>query len=202
MASCAATFGKDLRTRGRSSGWLEVPQARKERQQIHHLLALKYRGRYPLVAALLQHLRFVVPENGGKLCRSEWKLMFRPQLRPKSATLTSYGMAFHTSALEYAPAALSVARYFARIRCRRRSDNTDVCDQIVHFLAGKLGPLSDGGRNRIDHRSGMVQHRAGPRARIDAGSDTRKIGRCFAAHPGYRMTANTTLVVEHLLSCA
>src|ERR1039457_6607401 len=118
MACCAASFRKDLRAISRRSSWLEVPQASKEREQIHHLLALKYRGSDSAVAALPEHLGRMVPENRGKLRRSEWKIVFRSQRWPKTPALTSYGMAFHASALEYAPATLCVARYFACDRSR------------------------------------------------------------------------------------
>src|ERR1019366_3064879 len=69
MASCAAALGKDaLANQGRASG-LEVPQAGKKRQQIRHLVALKNGRRNPVLAALTEHRRRMVPQNTGKLPR-------------------------------------------------------------------------------------------------------------------------------------
>src|ERR1017187_6020174 len=96
MAGCAAALGKSLRPSGHGSCWLEVPQARKKRQQIDHLLALKYRRSDSAVVALLQHFRRMVAENGSELCGGEWKLVFRTQRWPQGATRSEE----HTSELQ------------------------------------------------------------------------------------------------------
>ena len=90
MANGAATLGKDaLANQGRPS-WLEVPQARKERPQVRHLIALKNGRRNPVFAGLLDHRGCVVPQNAGKLPRREWKITLWPQLRTHTATLPAH----------------------------------------------------------------------------------------------------------------
>src|ERR1017187_9807957 len=151
VASCAAALGKDtFADKGRSS-WLEVPQAREERPQVGHVVALKNRRRNPIFAGLTEHCRRVVPQNAGKLRRREWKITLWPQFRTHAATLPAYGMARHASALEHAPPKLCIAGYFPRVRRWLGSTETHVSDQVVHLIAGELGPLSQGAGNRSNH---------------------------------------------------
>src|ERR1017187_5772783 len=142
MASCAAALGKDaLANQGRPS-WLEVPQAREERPQVSHLVALKNRRRNAFFAGLTEHRGCVVPQNAGKLPRREWKITLWPQFRTHAATLPAYGMALYASALEHVPPPLCLAGYFP---CGRRwlgSAEAHIGDQIIHLITGELGPLS------------------------------------------------------------
>src|SRR5450756_1410828 len=142
MASGAAALGKDaLANQGRSTG-LEVPQARKERPQVRHLVALKNRRRNPVFAGLTEHRWCVVPQNAGKLPRREWKITLWPQLRTHAATLPAYGMALYASALEHTPPPLCIAGYFPCVRRWLGSAETHIRDQIIHLITGELGPLS------------------------------------------------------------
>src|SRR5271165_6702446 len=142
VASCAAALRKDaLANKGRSS-WLEVPQARKERPQVGHLVALKNRRRNPILVGPTEHRRSMVPQNASKLPRREWKITLWAQFRTQAATQPAYGMALHAPALEHAPSPRCIAWYFPCVRRWLGSAEPHIRDQIIHLIAGELGPLS------------------------------------------------------------
>src|ERR1039458_9472692 len=131
MASGAAALGKDALANQRRSSWLEVPQARKERPQIRHLVVLKNRRRNPVFASLSEHRGCVVPQNAGKLPRREWKITLWPQLRTHAAALPAHGMALYASVLEHRPTLLCVAGYFLCFGRRLGSAETHIRDQKI-----------------------------------------------------------------------